>query len=405
MTAKIVSIVGARPQFIKSAPLCRELAKRAGLGHAILHTGQHYDHRMSSVFFDELGIPEPAWNLEVGSGPHGAQTGEMLRKIEDVLMREGPRAVIVYGDTNSTLAGAVAASKLGVPVVHLEAGLRSFRKAMPEEINRVAADHLSTVLLCPTENAAANLVREGFPQPANGGRLWDPPDGAGDAAFPAPTMDRPLVVNVGDIMLDSMKHGPAGPGEPAGVLARLGVRPGEYVLATVHRPDNTDAPERLAAVVDALSGCGRPVVFPAHPRCVKEMARHGIVPGGGVIVIDPVGHADMLALERNARVVATDSGGVQKEAYFLGVPCVTLREETEWIETLAEGRNRLAGNGGAIRAALREAEAVGRFDPGGAFGRGDTARRVAALTELLFGETGGRPGEGGRGAGPRRRNG
>jgi UDP-N-acetylglucosamine 2-epimerase len=381
----VVSIIGARPQFIKSAPLCRELARQESIDHWILHTGQHYDYRMSRIFFDELGIPAPAWNLEVGSGPHGAQTGEMLRRIEEVLLRERPGVVLVYGDTNSTAAGALAAAKLGIPVIHLEAGLRSYRKSMPEEINRVIADHVSSVLLCPTINAVNNLRREGFPGALEEGRLWGDGPGTIREALLSPSVDAPLVVNVGDVMLDALNLGLALAEERPSPLDRFGLVREEYCLATVHRAENTDDPIRLASIVEALTECGQRVLFPAHPRTAKAMRDAGIRIGGKVLMTEPLGYFDMLLLERAAASVMTDSGGVQKEAYFLGVPCVTLREETEWVETLADGRNRLAGTGKrGIQIALREAGEIGRFVPGDAFGRGDTASRIAALVKTIL---------------------
>lgn len=384
-TMLVYSVVGARPQFVKLAPLCREIA-RAGttLRHRIVHTGQHYDYAMSKVFFDELGIPAPDYDLEVGSGSHGSQTGEMLRRVEEVLRKEPPDWVIVYGDTNSTLAGALAAAKVGIPVVHVEAGLRSFRKAMPEEINRVLTDHLSTLLLCPTENAATNLRKEGFSRFLDGGRLGESRGWWAAATVPVTSIDAPLVANAGDIMLDALGMCLELAEARPGVLERLGLTPGGYRLVTVHRAENTDDPGKLKAIVEALSGSGETCLFPAHPRCRKAMREHGIAPGVNVRVTDAVGYLDMLVLEKNARVIATDSGGVQKEAYLLGVPCVTLREETEWVETLPEGRNRLAGSDrGRILAALAEAGEMKRFTPGGAFGRGDAASRILSLLAAL----------------------
>jgi len=384
---RILSILGARPQFIKSAPLCRELARQERIDHAILHTGQHYDYQMSRIFFDELGIPAPAWDLEVGSGPHGAQTGEMLRRIEEVLLRERPDAVLVYGDTNSTAAGALAAAKIGIPVIHLEAGLRSYRKSMPEEINRVIADHVSSVLLCPTINAVNNLRREGFPAALEGGRLWGDDTGTLRDRLSPMSLNVPLVVNVGDVMFDALNLGLALAGEQPSPLDRFGLVREEYCLATVHRAENTDEPDRLASIAEALTECGQRVLFPAHPRTSKAMRDAGIRVGEKVLMTEPLGYFDMLVLESAAATVLTDSGGVQKEAYFLGVPCVTLREETEWVETLAEGRNRLAGAGKReILDCLREAGKSGRFVPGEVFGRGDAASRICSLIVSLLQE-------------------
>ncbi|MBP2682274.1 MAG: UDP-N-acetylglucosamine 2-epimerase (non-hydrolyzing) [Deltaproteobacteria bacterium] len=380
----IVSVVGARPQFVKLAPLCREVGRSGTVSHRIIHTGQHYDYAMSKVFFDELGIPAPDCDLEVGSESHGVQTGEMLRRIEEVLRKDPPDWVIVYGDTNSTLAGALAAAKIGIPVAHVEAGLRSYRKAMPEEINRVLTDHLSTLLLCPTENAAANLRKEGFSRFLDGGGLAERREREPAGTAMAASIDDPLVANAGDIMLDALRMCLELAVTRSVLLERLGLSPGEYRLVTVHRAENTDDPERLRAILGAISGSGETWLFPAHPRCRKAIRLHGISPGENVRVTEPVGYLDMLVLEKNARVIATDSGGVQKEAYLLGIPCVTLRDETEWVETLAGGKNRLAGSDrGRILTALAEAGKMKRFSPGGAFGRGDAASRILSLLEAI----------------------
>jgi UDP-GlcNAc3NAcA epimerase len=344
---KIVSVVGARPQFVKAAPVSQQLRKAHT--EVLLHTGQHYDYRMSEVFFQELGIPVPDYNLGVGSGSHGKQTGEMLAGIEEVLLHEQPAWVLIYGDTNSTLAGALAAAKLHIPVAHVEAGLRSFNREMPEEINRVLADHVADLLFCPTTTAVENLAREGI--------------AAG-------------VHQVGDVMYDAVLRGLDV--AKRDVLGRLGVVPQGYLLATVHRPSNTDDPAVLAEIVAALGDTGETVILPAHPRTQKALREAGIGPAANVHVAEPVSYLDMLALERDARMVLTDSGGVQKEAYWLGVPCVTLRDETEWVETVAAGWNMLVGNDRA-----RIAEAVKAFRPAGerppVFGDGHTSERIAQL--------------------------
>jgi UDP-N-acetylglucosamine 2-epimerase len=307
---------------------------------------------MSDVFFAELGLPHPDHHLGVGSGPHGAQTAAMLERIEAVLEVETPERVVIFGDTNSTLAGALAAAKRGVPVAHVEAGLRSYVRSMPEEINRVVADHVSSYLFAPTQTAVDNLSREGIT--------------AG-------------VTLTGDIMYDALLAMAPVAAERSRALRTAGVRPGEYALATVHRAANTDDAARLRAIIDGLGRAGGPVVLPLHPRTRAAMASAGVMPPEGVRIIDPVGYMDMLALQQGARVVLTDSGGVQKEAYLLGVPCVTLRDETEWPETLARGWNVLAGADPA-----RIAEAASRARPTGtppaAFGDGHAAvRMVAAL--------------------------
>lgn len=323
---RIVTIVGARPQFIKAATVSRAIAAhneaRAGtvIDEKLVHTGQHYDENMSQVFFEELEIPRPAYNLGVGSGTHAEQTGRMLEGIEQVLIAEKPDVVLVYGDTNSTLAGALAAAKLNMPVGHVEAGLRSFVRTMPEEINRVVTDHVSRLLFCPTPTAVTNLAREGI--------------GRG-------------VHQVGDVMYDSalFYSRKVTPLEES-TLRRLGLVRKAYYLATVHRAENTDHRERLAgifAAFDRIASDTCPVVVPLHPRTVKCLRQYGLEAGKSVRVIDPASYLEMVVLEKNALRVLTDSGGVQKEAYFLGVPCVTLRDETEWVETVEAGWNTLAG--------------------------------------------------------------
>jgi UDP-N-acetylglucosamine 2-epimerase len=346
---KVVTVVGARPQFVKAGPMSAAL-RLAGHREVLVHTGQHYDHGMSKVFFDELGIPEPAQNLEVGSGSHGAQTGQMLERLERVLQAERPDWVLVFGDTNSTLAGALAAAKLGIPVAHVEAGLRSWNRAMPEEHNRVLTDHCADLLLCPTTTAVANLRHEGL---TRGVKL------------------------VGDPMYDAvLAHLPAARARQA-LLASLGVTPRGYVLATVHRPYNTDDPAKLRALLAGLVALAEPVVFPVHPRTRKAIAALGVdLSGGQLRLIEPVGYLDMLALEAGARLVMTDSGGVQKEAYFLGVPCLTLRPETEWVETVEAGWNLLVATEPAAMV-----EAARRFAPQGEpprlFGDGHACERIA----------------------------
>lgn len=311
---KILTIVGARPQFIKAAPVSRALAAKR-LGEVLVHTGQHFDAAMSAVFFEELAIPAPAYNLEVDSLSHGAMTGRMLEKLEQVMLAEKPDMVLVYGDTNSTVAGALAAAKLHIPVAHVEAGLRSFNRRMPEELNRVVTDHLSTLLLCPTRTAAHNLNAEGL---ANGVHV------------------------VGDVMYDVMLATEAQAERRSMILETLGVEPRSYAVSTIHRAENTDDPERLATIMTWLEAAGRenPIVMPLHPRTRKLIADSGIEPAG-IRLIDPLGYLDMTRLVHHAAAVFTDSGGLQKEAYFHRVPCVTLRDETEWVETIEAGWNRL----------------------------------------------------------------
>lgn len=313
---KIVSIVGARPQFVKAAAVSRKLRERHQ--EILVHTGQHYDYEMSGIFFDGLELPSPDANLGVGSGSHGAQTGAMLRSIEEVLLAERPDRLLVYGDTNSTLAGALAASKLSIPIAHVEAGLRSFNRRMPEEINRIVTDHLSDVLLCPSNTAVINLADEG--------------------------MSRNVHL-VGDVMLDvlnwAMQRASAKQSE---TLGRFGLYERGYLLATVHRSENTDDATRLSSILDAFNLVDEPVIFPVHPRARRIINDLGFVPKPHLKLVDPVGYLDMVALLSFARLALTDSGGLQKEAYWLGVPCLTLRGETEWIETVETGWNVLVGS-------------------------------------------------------------
>jgi len=349
----VLTVVGARPQFVKCAPVSRALRARGR--EVLVHTGQHYDDNLSAVFFRELRIPDPDHQLGVGSGPHGAQTGEMLRRLEPVVAAERPDCVIVYGDTNSTLAGALVAAKLGVPVAHVEAGLRSSVRSMPEEINRVLTDRVSELLLCPTEAAVANLAREGM---TRGVHL------------------------VGDVMADTLLEHAEIARRGSSILDRLGLRPRAYHLATVHRAENTDDPGRLRALVTALAALDRPVLWPAHPRVRAALARLDITPDGARLrLIDPVSYLDMLRLELEARAILTDSGGVQKEAYWMSVPCLTLRDETEWVETLRGRANVLVGADPArIAAAIAD---LPETLPPVAAADGQAAWRVAELVERL----------------------
>jgi UDP-GlcNAc3NAcA epimerase len=312
---KIVSIVGARPQFVKAAAISRRL--RAEHDEILVHTGQHYDYEMSGIFFDGLDLPVPEINLNVGSGSHGAQTGAMLKGIEDVLVAERPDWLLIYGDTNSTLAAAMAASKLFVPVAHVEAGLRSFNRRMPEEINRVVADHLSDLLLAPSNTAVTNLYAEGIVR---------------------------NVHLIGDVMLDVLNDAlRRAEANHSRVLEYLQVEEKSFLLATVHRAENTDDVRRLSEILNAFDAIDESIVFPIHPRARRVMREAGVQLPRHVRPIDPVGYLDMVTLARSARLILTDSGGLQKEAYWLGVPCLTLRDETEWVETVAAGWNALVG--------------------------------------------------------------
>jgi UDP-N-acetylglucosamine 2-epimerase len=344
---KVLTVVGARPQIIKAAAVSGPLRRRA---HEVLvHTGQHYDDRMSDQFFRELEMPAPDYHLGVGSGSHGVQTGRMLAAIEPVIVSERPDYVLVYGDTNSTLAGALAAAKLCVPVVHVEAGLRSYNRAMPEETNRLVADHVADLLCCPGDRAARNLATEGITRGVH---------------------------VTGDVMRDLLER--ARPRLDDDAVSARGLTPGGYALLTLHRAHNTDDAERLARIIGALADAPMPIVFPVHPRTRQALAAGARAACGSLQMIEPVAYGEMLALQRRARVVLTDSGGVQKEAYWLGVPCVTLREETEWTETVDAGWNRLVGSDpAAIRAAMTD---VRRPDTQpDLYGDGCAAERIAAL--------------------------
>jgi UDP-GlcNAc3NAcA epimerase len=346
---KIVTVVGARPQFIKAAAVSRVLRGREGVEELLVHTGQHYDADMSDVFFEQMNIPRPRHDLEVAGLPHGAMTGHMLEKIEAVLMQERPDVLLVYGDTNSTLAGALAATKLHIPVAHVEAGLRSFNLRMPEEINRILTDRIASLLLCPTETAVANLRAEGYDH------------------LPS------TVINTGDVMQDAALFYSDRATRPQAVPDI----PDGFVLATVHRAENTDDPARLRGIVEALNSIHRdlPVVLPLHPRTRNALAREGLA--FDVHVVSPVGYLEMVWLLQRASLIMTDSGGLQKEAFFFGSPCVTMRDETEWVELVDRGHNRIAG---AERAKILEAfEAMrGRSvdDPDELFGGGRAAERV-----------------------------
>jgi UDP-GlcNAc3NAcA epimerase len=347
---KIITIVGARPQFIKAAAVSRAIQKfnkrKRGIQEILVHTGQHYDYLLDKVFFVELKLPKPDYHLGVGSGSHGRQTGVMLERVEAVLEKEKPMVVMVYGDTNSTLAGALAAAKQNIPVAHVEAGLRSYNRTMPEEINRLLTDHLSTFLFCPTDQAVRNLLREGI----KGGRTK-------------------IVKNVGDVMYDSILYYSKMAEKKSSIIKDLNLcfstpnsalRTQNYYLATLHRAENTDDPKRLKSILKALNEIGKntPVVLPLHPRTRKMIKVYHLFPEfKNIKFIEPISYFDMLKLERNAGAILTDSGGIQKEAYWLKVPCLTLREETEWLETINSGWNVLTGT--EMKRILRE---VGRLE-------------------------------------------
>lgn len=361
---KILTVLGARPQFIKASVVSHAIAHAPELAEVLVHTGQHFDANMSNVFFSELGMAKPAYFLDIHGGTHGAMTGRMLADVEQVLLQERPDAVMVYGDTNSTLAGALAAAKLHIPVAHVEAGLRSFNMHMPEEVNRSLTDRISRWLFTPTAGATEHLRREGF----------------------APQQ----IIAVGDVMLDVALHHGNRVQPSTRLMARLGLAEKGYVLATIHRAENTDHPQRLAAIVEALCATARhlPVVWPLHPRTRAVLSNTGRleVLAQSVTLIDPVGYLDMVQLEKYAAVIATDSGGVQKEAFFYRVPCVTLREETEWVELVSAGWNRLVPpvSPQAISAAVRQAVGTKGSDiqP---YGEGDAAQRIVARLRMDLG--------------------
>ena len=337
MLMKIVTIIGARPQIIKAAALSRTIRACYSdkIQETIVHTGQHYDENMSQVFFDELDIPRPDYNLHVGSATHGVQTARMTEGIEDILLKEHPDFIVLYGDTNSTLAGAVAAAKIHVPIVHIEAGLRSFNKAMPEEINRIVCDHCSTLLFTPTQAGLENLKREGFPI-GNEGPY---------------SIDNPKVYHCGDIMYDNSLHFSELAEAKTDIVKRLNLNGKPYILATIHRDSNTDHPERLSAIFASLLQIAEdsPIVLPLHPRTAKllktnldKTLQEQIFNTQNINIIPPVSFLEMVALERHAQLVMTDSGGVQKEAYFFQKPCIILRPETEWVEIVETGAALLA---------------------------------------------------------------
>lgn len=312
---KVLTVAGTRPQLVKVAPVSRELRKY--VKEILVNTGQHYDHNMAGIFFDELHIPKPDYDLGIGSASHGKQTGEMLKKIEEVILQERPDAVLVYGDTNSTLAGALAASKLHIPLIHVEAGLRSYNKKMPEEINRVLTDHVSNLLFAPTEKAVDNLRKESIIE---------------------------NVFNVGDVMYDAFLYNSA-LAEEKYSLEKFGLESKKYLLATVHRAENTDSKENLQAIFESFSKLEDTVFLPLHPRTKHKLEEYGLTEivqkADNIKIVEPVSYLEMLLLEKHAKAIVTDSGGVQKEAYFAKVPCLTLRTETEWVETVEVGCNRL----------------------------------------------------------------
>jgi len=344
---KLISIVGARPQFIKVKPITDQFSKRK-INHKLIHTGQHYDYEMSRVFFDQMNIPNPDYNLEIGSSSHGKQTGLMLEKIEEVLIAEKPDFVIVYGDTNSTIAAALAAVKIHIPIVHIEAGLRSFNMTMPEEANRRLTDHISTLLFCPTDQAVKNLYAENIKQGVH---------------------------KTGDIMYDMFLEAAKLIDKKSKILDSNGLKSKQYLLLTLHRASNVDDSKNLEEILSGTNDLGQKIIFPVHPRTQNQLNKISMSRFPNIHCIKPVSYLDMVNLEKSAKAILTDSGGVQKEAYFAEVPCITLREETEWIETLESGWNILAGSD-----KNRIKKAWETLNPGGhknLYGIGDCAKQIA----------------------------
>jgi UDP-GlcNAc3NAcA epimerase len=353
MKIKIVTIVGARPQFIKAAAISRVIRKdyEGIIEEVIVHTGQHYDHNMSSIFFDQLEIPTPKYNLNISGVTHGVMTGRMLELIEEVLIIENPNWVVVYGDTNSTLAGALAAIKLQIPIAHIEAGLRSFNMKMPEEVNRILTDSVATLLFCPTETAVENLNKQGITYGVH---------------------------NVGDVMFDVALYYKSLDENTCKTLVTIGVNKGEFVLATCHRAENTDNLVRLEQICQGLADLANQieVILPLHPRTRRLLSNAGLISVlKGVRILEPLPFMDMFDLERAAKVIITDSGGVQKEAFFYGVPCITMREETEWVETVDLKWNKLVGASRdlIVNSAINATKGVLGFRP---YGDGQAAQNI-----------------------------
>ena len=360
---KLVTVIGARPQFVKAAAVARAIRTHNAanpsnpIEERIVHTGQHYDANMSDVFFEELDIPNPAYNLGIGSGSHGQQTGHMLMRLEEILQAERPDALLVYGDTNSTLAGALAASKLHIPIAHVEAGLRSFNRRMPEEINRVLTDHMSDILFCPTKKAVTNLSEEGIHR---------------------------NVYDVGDVMYDCFLIFSRLSDDKSLILNNLSLTNTPYYLATIHRAENTDHPERLKNIFEALGALDLPVVMPLHPRTRNALKTKGIVPDAHIRMLEPLPYLDMCQVLKNARLVLTDSGGLQKEAMFAGVPCITLRDETEWGETVTSGCNQLVGaEKEAILAAVHSRGATLPPQGKNPYGDGHASEHIVTILSRL----------------------
>lgn len=374
MKKKIVTIIGARPQIIKSSAINRAIKTKFSdqLEEVIVHTGQHYDENMSAIFFDEMGIPTPSYNLNVGSGSHGQQTAKMIEGLETIFLKENPSAVLVYGDTNSTIAGALAASKIHIPVVHVEAGLRSFNKAMPEEVNRIACDHMSTMLFTPTKTGLDNLMREGFSENKDGKAM----------------ANQPKIYQCGDVMYDNSLYFSTISDDQSTILLENELVENQYVLTTIHRDSNTDIAENMTAIFQALYDIqhetGLTIILPIHPRTKSKMEAQlpadllaKISTNAQFKIIPPAGFIDIIALEKNARMIITDSGGLQKEAYFFQKSCVILRPQTEWVEIVANGNAILAGSDYTkIVAAFKKLHAKTDFTFPSYYGEGNAAEFI-----------------------------
>jgi len=351
---KVLSVIGARPQFIKAFVVSREIRKKHS--GVLLHTGQHYDENLSEIFFDELNIPKPRYNLGIGSGSHGYQTAEMIKGIEEVVMKEDPDYIVLYGDTNSTLAGSIVGAKSDSKVVHVEAGLRSYNWDMPEEVNRVLTDHASDLLFAPSKKAAENLKEEGINQGVH---------------------------VVGDVMYDTILWAKEVASKESEILREFDLVENEFILSTVHRAGNTDNRERLEEIIKGLSDASLPVLLPIHPRTEKKLKKYGLWEEARkkIKIVDPVGYLDFVRLMDTAKRIATDSGGIQKEAFFLNTPCVTLRDETEWVETVESGWNELVGvKASEIRGALDREWELPSEKPK-PYGDGNAAEKIVEVLE------------------------
>lgn len=383
---KIANIVGARPQFIKYFPVAEAIKNyNSNNGSVIkdmlIHTGQHYDYSMSKVFFDDFGIREPDYHLGIGSGNHGEQTGRIIQKVEEVFSTERPDIVLVYGDTNSTLGGALASAKLHIPVVHIEAGLRSFNKYMPEEINRILTDHISTLLFCPSKTAIRNLINEGFSNILNDGEtisLNHPVQQSKELSSIKADKNNPAVVNIGDVMYDVLQFSIKIADKKSKILEQLHLAPKNYYILTLHRAENTDNPERLEKVIAFANDFAKDkaIIFPMHPRTRKIYENARVKLDKNVNIIEPLGYFDILMLLKNSLLVMTDSGGMQKEAYWLRVPCITLRDETEWVETVQSGWNILYQNYKGKHEPTEDAPSL--------YGDGRASKHIVDCVESFF---------------------